>query len=52
MEQVGENMTFLEYKDDILIIDSGLVFPGGEVYGVDYIIPDISYLAMRKDKIK
>lgn len=52
MEQVWENMTFLEYKDDILIIDSGLVFPGGEVYGVDYIIPDISYLAMRKDKIK
>lgn len=52
MEQVGENMTFLEYKDDILIIDSGLVFPGGEVYGVDYIIPDISYLAMKKEKIK
>ena len=52
LEQVGENMMFLEYKDDIIVIDAGLVFPGGEMYGVDYIIPDISYLRMRKDKIR
>lgn len=52
LEQVGENMSFLEYKDDILVIDAGLVFPGGDVFGVDYIIPDISYLALRKEKIK
>ena len=32
LEQVGENMMFLEYKDDIIIIDAGLVFPGGDMY--------------------
>ena len=52
LEQVGENMTFFEYKDDILVVDAGLVFPGGDVSGVDYIIPDISYLKLKKDKIK
>lgn len=52
LEQVWENMMFLEFKDDIIIIDAGLVFPGGEVFGVDYIIPDISYLKLRKDKIR
>jgi ribonuclease J len=52
LEQVGENMTFFEYKDDILVVDAGLVFPGGDVFGVDYIIPDISYLKLRRDKIK
>lgn len=52
LEQVGENMTFFEYKDDILIMDAGLVFPGGDMFGVDYIIPDISYVKMRKDKVR
>ena len=52
LEQVGENMTFLEYKDEILVVDAGLVFPGGDVFGIDYIIPDISYLKLRRDKIK
>ncbi len=52
LEQVGENMTFLEYKDDILVIDAWLVFPGGDVFGVDYIIPDISYLKLRRERIK
>lgn len=45
-------MTFFEYKDDILVVDAGLVFPGGDVFGVDYIIPDISYLKLRREKIK
>ncbi len=45
-------MTFLEYKDDILVIDAGLVFPWGDIFGVDYIIPDISYLKLRRDKIR
>ena len=52
LEQVGENMTFLEYKDEILVVDAWLVFPGGDVFGIDYIIPDISYLKLRRDKIK
>lgn len=45
-------MTFFEYKDDILVVDAGLVFPGGDVFGIDYIIPDISYLKLRRERIK
>ncbi|MEF2175762.1 MAG: ribonuclease J [Candidatus Absconditabacteria bacterium] len=52
MEQVGENMTILEYEDDIIIIDAGMLMPGGEVFGVDYIIPDITYLKPKKSKIR
>ncbi len=52
LEEVGANMTFLEYGDDILIIDAGLVFAGGELYGVDYLIPDTAYLRKNKKKIK
>jgi ribonuclease J len=52
LEQVGENMMFLEYRSDIIIIDAWMLMPGGEVYWVDYIIPDISYLKKKVDKIK
>lgn len=50
---IGKNMTALEYDNDILVIDSGLIFPGSEDYpGINYIIPDVSYLEERKDKIR
>ena len=52
VEEVGKNMTIVEYKNDIIIIDMGFQFPGEEAPGVDYIIPDISYLVERKDKIR
>ncbi len=52
VEEVGKNMTVLEYKDDIIIIDAGFSFPGEEVPGVDYIIPDITYLVERKERIR
>jgi len=52
VEEVGKNMTVLEYKNDIIIIDAGFSFPGEEVPGVDYIIPDITYLVERKDRIR
>jgi len=48
-EEVGRNMMVLEYKDDIIIIDVGLQFPEDETPGIDYIIPNITYL---KDKIR
>jgi ribonuclease J len=48
-EEVGRNMSVIEYKNDIIIIDLGLQFPEDDMPGVDYIIPNISYLA---DKIK
>ncbi|MFH1454103.1 MAG: ribonuclease J [Armatimonadota bacterium] len=50
--EIGKNMMVLHYKDEILIIDAGLMFPKEDMYGVDLVIPDISYLIENKDKIK
>jgi predicted metal-dependent RNase len=52
LEEVGKNMTILEYKNDIIIIDMGLMFPGEDMPGVDYVIPDVNYLMDKKDKIR
>lgn len=52
LEQVWENMMFLEYESDIVIIDAWMLMPGWEVYWVDYIIPDITYLKENKKKIR
>ncbi|MDP3725538.1 MAG: ribonuclease J [Nanoarchaeota archaeon] len=52
LEEIGRNMMFLEYKDEIIIIDLGLQFPEEETPGIDYIIPDISYLEKKKESIK
>ncbi len=52
LEEVGRNMTFLEYQDDIVIIDMGLQFPEEDMPGIDYIIPNISYLLPKKKNIR
>ncbi len=52
VEEVGKNMTIVEYKNDIIIVDMGFQFPGEEAPGVDYIIPDVSYLMNRRDRIR
>jgi ribonuclease J len=52
MNEIGKNMTVLEYMDDILIIDCGLSFPDDDMYGVDIVIPDFSYLIKNKRKIR
>ncbi len=52
MEQVGGNMMFLEWGNDIIVIDTGLNFPSAEHYGIDVIIPNVEYLKKNKHKIR
>jgi len=50
LEEVGRNMTLFEYKNKVLIVDMGLQFPEEDMHGIDYIIPNISYLTDNKEK--
>jgi ribonuclease J len=50
--EVGENMMVYEYDDQLLVVDAGLMFPENDMLGIDYIIPDITYLAARRNKVK
>lgn len=52
LEEVGRNMTVLEYNKEIIIIDMGLQFPEEDMPGIDYIIPNIDYLKDKKSWIK
>ncbi len=50
--EVGRNMMVVEYDNEIIVIDAGLMFPENDMLGIDYIIPDMSYLMQRKALIK
>lgn len=52
LEEIGRNMSLVEYKDDIIVIDMGFQFKEEYAPGVDYILPNTKYLEDRKDKIK
>jgi ribonuclease J len=52
LNEIGKNMMLLEYENDIIIIDAGLMFPSEDMLGIDMVIPDISYLLERKDRIR
>lgn len=52
LEEVGRNMTLIEYEKEIIIIDMGLQFPEEDMPGIDYIIPNIEYLKGKEDWIK
>ena len=50
--EIGKNITAIEYENDIIVIDGGLSFPDEDMYGVDLLIPDVSYLLDNKEKVK
>lgn len=50
--EIGKNITAIEYDKEIIVIDCGIAFPDEEMYGVDLIIPDITYLMDNKEKVK
>ena len=50
--EIGKNMTALEFGKDIIVIDAGLTFPGDNMPGVDLVIPDVTYLAQNKARIR
>lgn len=52
LEEIGRNCAVVEYKNDIIVIDIGLMFPGENMHGIDYIIPDISPLHGKEKNIK
>lgn len=52
LEEIGRNCAAVEYKSDIVIVDIGLMFPTENMYGIDYIIPDISPLAGKEKNVK
>lgn len=52
LEEVGRNMMFFEYMDEIVVLDMGFQIAGDETPGIDYIIPNVSYLESKKKNIK
>lgn len=50
--EIGKNITAIEYEDEIIVIDCGLSFPEEDMYGVDLVIPDVTYLINNKEKVR
>ncbi len=51
MNEIGKNLTMIKYGDDCILIDCGIAFPDAEMFGVDLVIPDFSYIERNKEKI-
>jgi len=50
--EIGKNMMVYEYDDEIMIVDTGIMFPENDMLGIDYIIPDFQYIKQNADKVK
>lgn len=52
VDEIGKNITVLEYGDDILVVDCGSIFPKEDMLGIDLVIPDVTYLVQNRDRIR
>ncbi len=52
VDEIGKNITVVEYGDDMIVVDCGSIFPKDDMLGIDLVIPDVSYLVANKEKIK
>ncbi len=52
LNEIGKNMTAYEYGNDIIVVDAGMGFPDNDMYGIDVVIPDFTYLIKNRDKIR
>lgn len=52
VEEIGLNMTLFQYEDDLIVVDAGLMFPEEDMLGVDFVIPDFTYILENKEKLK
>jgi ribonuclease J len=52
VEEIGMNMTVLEYGNDMVVIDAGLMFPEEDMLGIDYVIPDFTYILENREKVR
>ena len=52
LNEIGKNITVLEYGDDMIVVDCGLGFPEDDMYGVDLVIPDVTYLVKNQHKLR
>ncbi len=52
IDEIGKNMTVIEYENDIIVVDCGFGFPDEDMLGVDYVIPDITYLEKNADRVR
>ena len=52
LDEIGKNCTVLEYGKDMIVIDCGVAFPDEDMYGVDLVIPDFTYLVNNQHRLK
>ena len=52
LDEIGKNMTVYEYGGELIVVDCGMGFPGDDMYGVDLVIPDVTYLVKQRSRIR